>query len=91
MAVALVTAQTRAALVAVGLLVAVGISEGAKAIVGRARPPAAEALIAQPGSHSLPSGHALTTLVFLGMLAFLAWSVPGGAAAREAPALDDEA
>ena len=76
----------RAALVAVGLLVAWGISEGAKAIVGRARPPAAEALIAQPGSHSLPSGHALTTLVFLGMLAFLAWSVPGGAAAREAPA-----
>jgi membrane-associated phospholipid phosphatase len=76
----------QAALVAVGLLAAWGISEGAKAVVGRVRPPAAEALIALPGSHSLPSGHALTTLVFLGMLVFLAWRVWGGAAARKAPA-----
>ncbi len=76
----------RAALVAGGLLVAWGISEGAKAVVGRARPPAADALIDLPGSHSLPSGHALTTLVFLVLLSFLAWSFWGGAAAREAPA-----
>jgi membrane-associated phospholipid phosphatase len=75
-----------AALVAVGLLVSWGISEGVKAATGRVRPSATEALIELPGSHSLPSGHALTTLVFLGILVFLAWRGWGGAAAPEAPA-----
>ena len=70
----------RAALVAVGLLVGWGISEAAKAVLGRTRPPAAEALIALPGSHSMPSGHALTTLVFLSMLVYAGfrWSGPRG-------------
>ena len=73
----------RAALVGVGLPVGWGLSEGAKAIVGRARPPAAEALIALPGSHSMPSGHALTSLVFLGVLVFVAfrWRGPRGSVA----------
>jgi len=71
----------RAALVAVGMLVGWGISEAAKAIVGRARPPAVEALIAPPRSGSLPSGHALTTLLFLGLLVFLVWRYWGGVAA----------
>jgi undecaprenyl-diphosphatase len=71
----------RAALIAGGLLGAWGISEGAKAVVGRVRPPAVEALIDLPGSHSLPSGHALTTLVFLGMLVFLARRAGAGAGA----------
>jgi membrane-associated phospholipid phosphatase len=68
----------RAAAVAVALLIGWGISEGAKAIVGRVRPPAADGLIALPGSHSMPSGHALTTLVFLGVLVYAAfrWSGP---------------
>ena len=72
----------RAALVAVGLLMGWGISEGAKAVVGRIRPPAADALIAVPGSHSMPSGHALTSVVFFGVLLYAAfrWGGPRGAA-----------
>jgi membrane-associated phospholipid phosphatase len=65
--------RARAALLALGMALAWGISEAAKAVVGRARPPAAEALIALPTSHSLPSGHALTTLVFLGLLVWTAF------------------
>jgi undecaprenyl-diphosphatase len=78
-----------AGLVAVGLLVGWGISEAAKTMVGRERPPAASALIALPSSHSMPSGHALTTLVFLGTLLYVAWragrrAARGGAAAGAA-------
>lgn len=62
----------RAALIAVGLLIGWGISDGAQAIVGRPRPPAADALIALPTLPSMPSGHAFTTLVFLGLLVFIA-------------------
>ena len=75
--------RARALLVAVGLLGAWGISEAAKAIVGRARPPAAQALIDLPHSRSLPSGHALTTLAFIGVLVFLAWRWSRGFAGRE--------
>jgi undecaprenyl-diphosphatase len=76
--------RAQAVLVAVGLLIGWGISEGAKAVAGRSRPPAADALIALPGSHSMPSGHALTTLVFLGLLVYVAFrwrgrSAPGAA------------
>jgi membrane-associated phospholipid phosphatase len=72
-----------AALVALGLLLGWGISEGAKAVIGRSRPPVAHALIALPGSHSMPSGHALTTLVFLGVLVYVTfrWRARGGPAA----------
>jgi len=72
----------RAGLVAVGMLVGGGISEAAKAIVGRERPPEAVALIALPSSDSLPSGHAVTTLVFLGLLVFLVWRYGSEAASR---------
>jgi len=72
----------RAALVAVGMLVGWGISEAAKAIVGRARPPVEAALIAVPRSDSLPSGHAVTTFVFLALLVFLVSRYEGGAATR---------
>jgi membrane-associated phospholipid phosphatase len=62
-----------ALLVGGGLLIAWGISELTKVVVGRERPPAADALIALPSSGSLPSGHALTTMVFLGLLVFVAF------------------
>jgi membrane-associated phospholipid phosphatase len=62
-----------ALLVGGGLLIAWGISELAKVLIGRARPPAADALIASPSSGSLPSGHALTTMVFLGLLVLVAF------------------
>ncbi len=71
-----------------------GVSSLAKALVQRVRPPEAIALIEQPGSFSLPSGHAFLTLVFLGLLVLLgssgvgrtgselAWQRAGDVAAR---------
>ena len=64
--------RTYAALVAGSVAVAWGIEALAKAVVHRARPPMATALIQVPSSFSFPSGHALISLVFFGMLAFLA-------------------
>ena len=74
--------RARAALVAGGLLIGWGISEVAKVVAGRTRPPAAEALIALPTSHSMPSSHAFTTLVFLGVLVYIAFRWGG----RDRPA-----
>ncbi len=65
--------RARAVLVAVGLLLGWGVSEAAKAIVGRPRPPASDALITMPSSGSMPSGHTLVTLVFLGLLLYVAF------------------
>lgn len=65
--------RARAVLVAVGMSIGWAISEAAKLSVGRTRPPAADALIALPSSPSMPSGHAFNTLVFLGLLVFLAF------------------
>ncbi len=42
-----------------------------KNVVVRQRPPAAGALIAQPGGYSFPSGHALAAVLLYGVLAFL--------------------
>jgi membrane-associated phospholipid phosphatase len=61
----------RAVLVAVGMLIGWGLSETAKAVIARPRPPVEEALIAMPSSASMPSGHTLTTFVFLGLLVYL--------------------
>jgi len=63
----------RAVLVAGALASTWGISSLVKAVVQRARPPEAIALIKRPDSFSLPSGHALLTLVFLGLLVLLAF------------------
>jgi undecaprenyl-diphosphatase len=78
--------RARAALVAVGMLIGWGLSETAKAIVDRPRPPADDALVALPSSGSLPSGHALTTLVFLGVLVYLAFRRPTTTIGRNTPA-----
>jgi membrane-associated phospholipid phosphatase len=66
-------ARARAVLMAGALLSAFGVSSLTKALVHRARPPEAIALIGQPGSFSMPSGHAFLTLVFAGLLVFLAF------------------
>jgi undecaprenyl-diphosphatase len=63
----------RATLVAAGMLIGWALSEAAKAIIARPRPPADDALITLPSSGTMPSGHALTTLVFLGVLTYLAF------------------
>ena len=83
----------RAVLVAGALASAEATSDLVKAVVQRPRPPEAIALIGPPGSPSLPSGHAFLTLVFLGLLVFLAFRLgarrPGGArgGARVGPRL----
>ncbi len=68
-------ARARAVLVAGALLTAFGVSSLTKVLVHRTRPPEAMALIGQPGSFSMPSGHAFLTLVFAGLLVFFAFRV----------------
>jgi membrane-associated phospholipid phosphatase len=70
--------RARATVIAVGLLGGWGVSEAAKAIAARERPSAAGALIEVPSSQSMPSGHALTTLVLLGLLVWVAWRAGRG-------------
>ena len=60
-----------AILLAVGTGLAEVVSAVAKAVINRPRPAASLALIQQPGSHSLPSGHAFMTLVVAGLLLHL--------------------
>jgi membrane-associated phospholipid phosphatase len=62
----------RAILVVVAVLSATGVSQLLKALLQRIRPPEGLVLIDVPGSYSLPSGHALVTGVFLGLLVVLA-------------------
>ena len=61
----------RAAAGALGLIIAWLVMTLTKALVGRERPPQSEALIHRPVSHSMPSGHALVSAVFVGLLAYL--------------------
>ncbi len=63
---------SRAVLVVAAVLSATGVSQLLKAVLQRIRPPETLALIDVPGSYSLPSGHALVTGVFLGLLVVLA-------------------
>lgn len=58
-----------AALVVMGAVVSgSGISRLFKILISRSRPPETLAIIEPPASFSLPSGHALTTAVFVGAL-----------------------
>jgi membrane-associated phospholipid phosphatase len=86
-AVVLLWAWGRRALAVVaaeGLIVSWGLMQAAKALVDRVRPSQSLALIDQPGSQSLPSGHAVMTAVFSGLLvyALFRWAERG----RDSPA-----
>lgn len=65
--------RIQAAAMAVGLTVAWAAMHVAKWLVGRARPSATLALIEQPSSHSMPSGHALIIVVFCGLMTYAAF------------------
>lgn len=60
-----------ATVLTVGLLAAQGMSLLAKSAVGRERPSSLLAVISRPLSHSMPSGHALMTIVMAGLLVYL--------------------
>ena len=57
-----------------GVALAQLVSMGTKAALDRPRPPVSLALVQQPASDSLPSGHALTTMVAATLLVFLLFS-----------------
>jgi membrane-associated phospholipid phosphatase len=67
-----------------GLIVSWPLMEIAKAAVGRSRPPQALALIQQPGSDSMPSGHAVMSVVFLGLLLYALFRWAGRGESRYA-------
>lgn len=66
--------RARAAAVAAALAGAWALMHVAKVAVGRVRPPQSLALIETPASHSMPSGHAIISVAFFGMLAYLVWA-----------------
>lgn len=63
--------RAEAAVVLVATAVAELLSDGFKSLYGRARPPVAEQLTVET-NFSLPSGHAVASMVVLGLLAALA-------------------
>lgn len=67
--------RAQAALMAGGMLVAQGISSLTKTVIGRPRPAESLALVAQADSDSMPSGHAVLTIVLVGLLVFAVFRV----------------
>jgi membrane-associated phospholipid phosphatase len=64
---------TRASLLAGAMASAQGLSSLSKAVFQRPRPPQIDMVIKEPGSYSFPSGHAFISVVFIGLLVFLAF------------------
>lgn len=64
---------TRAILIAGAMVSAQGMSSLSKAVFQRPRPPQIDMVIKEPGSYSFPSGHAFLSVVFIGLLVFLAF------------------
>lgn len=69
----------RAEALLVGVTMAAGSAFGdlVKIAAQRPRPPAFYALIREPASFSFPSGHALASLLFFALLAFVLWRTAG--------------
>jgi undecaprenyl-diphosphatase len=63
--------RTSAATLAVGVLSGSGVGALLKLLFARVRPALEVARIPMPESYSFPSGHALTSVLFFGTLAFL--------------------
>jgi membrane-associated phospholipid phosphatase/type IV secretory pathway TrbD component len=70
--------------VLVGVTITGGSAFGSfvKVATRRPRPPAFLALIREPASFSFPSGHAVVSLLFFGLLAFVLWRSVGTTARR---------
>lgn len=70
---ALVVWGRRAEALLFGVTLGVGAAMGSfiKVVTARPRPPAVFALINEPGSNSFPSGHALSSMLFFGLLAVI--------------------
>lgn len=68
-------ARVPAFVVGVTMAVSAGLTSGLKLLWGRARPPAADVLGTISTSYSFPSGHALNSMVFFGLMAGLALPV----------------
>ena len=70
--------RSQAGLLAATLLAGLLAQVVLKALLSRPRPPAAFALIKLPASASFPSGHALMSLLFAGVIVFVLWrALPG--------------
>ena len=76
------THPSTAWLLALLMLAGPALGDALKDVFARSRPPAALALIAEPGSSSFPSGHALASLLFYGALALFVVLSDVGAAAE---------
>jgi membrane-associated phospholipid phosphatase len=72
--------RREAGLLVVAMMAGPALSAVLKAVLARPRPPVAGALIAMPGSGSMPSGHALAGLLFYGTLALVVLTGAGGGA-----------